>query len=107
MSEGQNLISIGPKSFLDDGAVGYKHGAVTILYDSELDSVKVKIEHRNFTKMIPTKGGVSPDQLVIITDSLAAILEEFGHKELAKNILAAFSRFMISKPRVERKVIFR
>lgn len=107
MSEQQNILTIGPKSFLEECVVGYKHGAVTILYDAELDSAKVKIEHKDFTKTIPARGGLAPDQLVIITDALAAILEEFGHKELAKEILGAFSRFMISKPRLEAKVRFK
>lgn len=104
MSDQQNILTIGPTRFLPDSTTRYKHRSVTILYDEHHDSCKVKIDSDKFKKEIPVQGGVSPDQLIIIADTLSAILEEFGQKELAKEILEAFSRFMISKPRLEEKV---
>ncbi len=107
MSEQENILTIGPKSFMPENALEYKYRYITILYDQHFDSCKIKIDGKKFKKTIPTQGGVSPPQLVIVTDTLAAILDEFAEVELAKEILGAFSRFMISKPRLEAKVRFK
>ncbi len=96
------ILTIGTKSFMPDAAEEYNFRKVSILHDRHFDSCKLKITDERFNKVIPVQGGVSPDQLVIVTDTLASILEEFGHKELARNILGAYSRFMISKAVVIR-----
>ncbi len=97
MTTEQQLAIIGPRSFSDDFTT-HTCQSVSILYDSGFDSCKISINDTKLSMIIPTQDAFSPADLDLVCICLASLLETFGHRELGREILGAYSRFMISNP---------
>lgn len=95
MTTEKRLMIIGPKSIIMNGLHKTKYRRVEVWYDSICDSCKIVINDK-LNMIVPIQDTFSPEDLDVACICLASLLEAFGHRAVAKEILGCYSRFRIS-----------